>query len=147
MDAFRQREQKLDRLLQSLTPAQRNLYKARIDKLKRDAELKRMALSLPANTESKKKVNDARKDKLGDKLIDASKIADIKNSFKKGDIGDIVKHHHANIYNAVNKGVKANTKEVTSETSDKAVLTRAGTLYAREGQNSARGYLSQMGCP
>lgn len=145
MDTFRQREERLNRLLDSLTPAQRNLYKARIDKLKRDAELKRMALSLPSNTESKKKVNDARKDKLGDKLIDASKIADIKNSFKKGDIGDIVKHHHANIYNVVNKGVKANTREVTSETSDKAVLTRAGTLYAREGQNSARGYLSQMG--
>lgn len=145
MNVFTEREQRLNRLLDNLTPRQKDLYKARIEKLKRDTELEKLALSLPRTIESKKKINDTRKDKLGDKLIDASKIVDLKKSFKKGDIGDLVKHHHANIYNVVNKGVKANTREVTGETSDKAVLTRAGTVFAREGEAQAKGYLSQMG--
>jgi hypothetical protein len=142
---FSERENRLNRLLDSLTPTQKQVYGARINKLKREVELEKLAMSLPRTPAAKKTVNTERKQLLGDKLIDAAKVADLKNSFKKGDIGDIIKHHHASIYNVVTKGVKANTKEVTSATSEKATLTRAATIYAREGEAQAQGYLSQMG--
>ena len=145
MNTFTEREERLNRLLDTLTPRQKDLYRARINKLKREVELEKLAMSLPRTTAAKKQVNTKRKQLLGDKLIDAAKLADLKNSFKKGDIGDMIKHHHANIYSVVNKGVKANTREVTNATSDKAVLTRAGTIFAREGEAQAKGYLSQMG--
>jgi len=142
---FSERENRLNRLLDSLTPTQKKVYGARINKLKREVELEKLARSLPQTTASKKVVNTERKQLLGDRLIDAGKLIDLKKQFKNGDIGDIIKHHHAGIYNVVNKSVKANSKEVTSATSEKAKLIRAATIYAREGEAAAKGYLSQMG--
>jgi hypothetical protein len=140
-----EKEQRLNRLLDSLTPTQKQVYGARINKLKREVELEKLARSLPRTTAAKKQVNTERKQLLGDKLIDAAKVVDIKKQFQEGNIGDMIKHHHAGIYNVVTKSVKANTKEVSGATSEKATLIRAATIYAREGEAQAKGYLSQMG--
>jgi hypothetical protein len=145
MEFYDQQQQSLDRLINSLNSTERDYYKARIDKLQRNITLKKEQLKLPSSAVGKKALNDKRKDLLGDKLLDIEKIAEIKKSLGKKDFTDVLKHHHANVYNIVNKAVKANTKTVSGETAEKAILTRASTVFKRSGKGQAQGYLNSHG--
>ncbi len=145
MDFYNQQQESLDRLVNSLTETEKDYYKARIDKLQRNITLKKEQLKLPSSAVGKKALNDKRKDLLGDKLLDVEKIAEIKKSLAQKDFTDVLKHHHSNVYNVVNKAVKANTKTVSPETAEKAILTRASTVFKRSGKGQAQGYLNAHG--
>ena len=134
MDFYNQQQQNLDRLINSLTETEKKYYKARLDKLQRDINLKKKALQLPATVEGKKELNTKRKELLGDKLLDVEKIEQIKKAMDKKDLTGLINHHHANVFNVVNKAVKANTKTVSAETAEKAILTRASTVFKRSGK-------------
>ena len=142
MEFYNEQQKSLDRLLGSLNETERSYFKARLDKLQRNITLKREALKVPLTAEGKKKINEKRKDLLGDKLLDIDKIANIKKGIANTDLSGIVKHHHANVYNAIQKSVKANIKSVDAETAEKAILTRASTVFQRNGAQQAQAYLN-----
>ena len=145
MEFYKQQQQSLDSLLNSLNDNEKAYFKARLDKLQRNITLKREALKLPRTVEGKKELNDKRKDLLGDKLLDIDKVAEMKKAINKKDLSDLITHHHANIYSAVNKAVKANTKAVDAQTAEKAILTRASTVFKRSGKAQAEGYIQAHG--
>lgn len=146
MEFYKEQQENLNRLIATLTPSQRIYYKARLGKLQRNIDVNRFASKLPKTAEGEKKVNTKRKDLIGDSIISVENVENLKNKIKKGDLTDLVSgHHSANIFNTVQKSIKPNISSISADTAEKAILTRASTVFKRQGKLGAQRYLETQG--
>ena len=147
MDFLQKQQDRFNVLMNGLTPSQKRYYESRLNRIQRNITLNQYKSTLPDTVESKKKVNDKRKDMLGDKLLDVKKVNEIAKQVASGDLSGVLtgKHHAANVFNAIQRSVKANISDIPEAVANKAIMTRAGTIFARQGKSDAEGYLSQMG--
>ena len=144
---FDKQQTRLNKIIASMTPAQKKYYSGRINKVTRSIKLEKYISSMPPTSETRKKFNVKRKEELGTNLLDIEKIADIAQKAKSGDLEGILPktHHNAHVFGAIFRGIKPNATNISKATSVKAILTRAGSVYARNGKADAQGFLDQMG--
>ena len=147
MSIFEKQQTRLNSLVAGMTPAQKKYYSGRINRVSRNIKLEKYISSMPPSAGTKKKYNVKRKEELGENLLDIEKIADIAQKAKSGDLGGLLPktHHNAHVFGAIFRGIKPNITTISKSTSEKAILTRAGTVYARDGKAQTEGFLDQMG--
>jgi len=124
MTQFLQRQQqKLDELIKRIPASQRSIYNQRIRQLEQTIKRKEEQIKHP------------------------EQIKDIKNTLKKEDkkLNKHVDSRGSHLYTNINKFAKPNINNVSKEISDKAVLTRAGTIFKRTGKVNTEAYLKAHG--
>ena len=73
MNYLDKQQNRFNTLMNSLTPSQKKYYEGRLKRIQRNITLNRYEATLPDTIESKNKVNEKRKDMLGDKLLDVKR--------------------------------------------------------------------------
>jgi hypothetical protein len=117
MSVFLQAQKaRLQKLIQSIPPAQRAAYVDRVRDLEKKIERREKLIKHPEQIKAIKKQLDT--DQKLNQHIDSS---------------------GANVFTNITRLAKANASSVPKEISDKAILTRASTIFKRTGQDEYRG--------
>lgn len=141
MDLYNHQQYELNRLIGSLTPTQKTFYKARLDKIRRTIDIRKEALKLPINNETKKVINKSRISSIGNNLLDVEKVEELKKKLKSGDLTGLINNPTTNTYSGINKMARQNINKIPPEIAEKAILTRASTIFKRSGARQTRNYL------
>jgi hypothetical protein len=124
MTQFLQRQrQKLDELIQRIPASQRGIYNQRIRRLEETIRRKEQEIRHP------------------------EQIRDIKGTLRSEDkrLNKHVDSRGAHLYTNINKFAKPSIGSISKGVSDKAVLTRASTVFKRTGKANTEAYLEAHG--
>jgi hypothetical protein len=123
MSVFLQAQKaRLQKLIQSIPPAQRAAYVDRVRDLEEKIERREKLIKHPEQIKAIKKQLDT--DQKLNQHIDSS---------------------GANVFTNITRLAKANASSVPKEISDKAILTRASTIFKRTGKMNTEAFLSAHG--